>query len=222
MLFAASYQDLKYRMIDDKIWVLFSTLGILADIFLVRENWFIYLWSCVPLTVVLVFAWILKVMGEADVLAYASLLVTQPVYLFGCGYMPPAMSTFIYSNALFSMTLLYNLAVNLRNLREGIFDGFKETLIRKVLAMFVARAVPRSRFEDFRYASLAEAMTEGTRRFVFSSALSPIREEKVPIEGKKNEYVWIIPAYPLLPFILAGHLITLSLGGPIALLFYPR
>ncbi len=222
MLLAASYQDLRYRMIDDKIWILFSTLGILADIFLIRENWFLYLWSCIPLAVVLALAWILKVMGEADVLAYASLLVTQPVYLFGRGYLPPAMSTFIYSNVLLSTTLLHNLIINLRNLREGIFDGFQETSTRKILAMFVARAVPCSKVKGLKYAGLAEATIGGVRRFVFSSALSPIKEERVSIKGKERGYVWIIPAYPLLPFILLGHLITLSIGGPVALLFYPR
>ncbi|MGC9019971.1 MAG: prepilin peptidase [Candidatus Methanodesulfokora sp.] len=207
MLLAATIQDIRSREISDFTWAIGCLLGLIVNL----DN---YGWSYLPKALFflafLSAIWITKLMGEADILAYASLLVTQPST---AGYIPPAMATFIYSNLLLMAAPIYNFIKNLKNMK--MLDEFDEPYFRKILALFLAKPAYKKDLERIKYYDIAEVIVNGRKKLDISRSLSGIKKGETP----DREPVWIIPTYPLMPFILAGHIITILLGDPIALIF---
>jgi prepilin signal peptidase PulO-like enzyme (type II secretory pathway) len=207
MLLAAALQDIKSREISDLTWAFGCLLGIIINL----NN---YSWSYIPKAIFFLLflsvIWIMKLMGEADILAYASLLVTQPS---AAGYIPPAMATFIYSNLLLLSAPLYNFVKNLKNLK--MLDEFDEPYLKKILSLFLIRPAYRRDLERIKYYDIAEIYVNGRKKLDISRSLSGIKKGEIP----DREPVWIIPTYPLMPFILAGHILTLMLGDPVGLIF---
>ena len=210
MLSAAAVQDLRNREISDFTWAFGCILGFIINL----SN---YSWSYLPKALFflafLSAIWITKLMGEADILAYASLLVTQPSI---SGYIPPAMATFIYSNLLLIAAPIYNFIKNLRNLK--MLDDFDEPYMKKVLSLFLIKPAYKKDLEKIKYYDVAEVYIDGKRKLDISRSISGIKKGEMP----DREPVWIIPTYPLMPFILAGHFLTILLGDPIALVFGMR
>jgi len=210
MLSAATIQDIRSREISDFTWVFGCILGFFV-------NLHVYSWDYVPKALFFLMflsaIWITKLMGEADILAYASLLVTQPS---ATGYIPPAMATFIYSNLLLLAAPLYNFLRNLRYLR--MLDEFDEPSVKKIFALFLARPAYKRDLERIKYYDIAEVLINGKKKLDISRSLSRIKRGEAP----DREPVWIIPTYPLMPFILVGHVFSLLLGDPVALMFGMR
>ncbi len=210
-LAAAAAQDVRRRLVDDWTWLGGVAAGLPALAY--------SLWKCgLPqnlgqqvaagaiLAVILVASWRLRLMGEADILAYASVELIHPV---GPGYLPPSFSTFLYSKALLLFAPPVQLAVNLvRVARDpSLLEGFDEPVWRILLAL--ALLTPRPGLG----AVPAEELRPGVRRFRLSRVLAPV-EAKEPEGGPCR---WYVPAYPLLPLIAAGYLVYLVAGDPLAL-----
>lgn len=221
----ASIQDARTREVKDEVWIVGLGVGAIIDLFRLLNIEFStakalqYLRAAVPILIILVLCWVFHLVGEADILAFLTLLVLQPTHPLKSGFFHPAFCTFTYSNLLMiSVPLLFlarNLILRLRG--SQMFAGFDEPVFRKFLAMFLALPVKAEVAKRYEYFSLAEIGAGEHKRFRLSSALTPpVQKEKreLPDEG----YVWICPSIPLLPFILVGHIITMTLGDPIILL----
>ncbi len=213
-LAAASIQDLKGRMIDDRLWIFACVTGIALNGYclwsgiLAPSELASQLLGFAPLGLLLLVSWKLRLMGEADVLAYLTIEVVQPV---ANGLLiPPALSSFIYSKASLVLIPLGQLTVNLyRVWRDpSLLEGFDEPLHRKIMAL--ALLSPRPSLG----AVPAEIRKSGRRRFDFSRLLAPLE----PTEPKE-ECKWYVPAYPLLPLILVGYVLSVMVGDPVALLY---
>ncbi len=56
----------------------------------------------------------------------------------------------------------------------------------------------------------AERVDErGKRKFLLSAITSPLPDKDVDASG------WVAPAYPLIPMIMVGHILSMMLGDPI-------
>jgi len=157
-------------------------------------------------------------MGEADLLALLTLEVLQPLHPSGKCVFPPAFCSLIYSNFLILLVPIGFLLWNAIQLLEGkrIFEGFEESLPRKIVASVLAIAVSTDRVEKFKYFAIAQEGNSLRKRFKLISALSiPEVKEEVP---KSDPLVWICPSIPMIPLILVGYLLTIWIGDPILLI----
>ncbi len=204
----ATYYDLKQRLIPDTPWIVGSILGLLLDVLLFRGDPIRYLFKFTPLGLILLLSWRWKLMGEADILAYLTLAVMTPCYP-NCVESPiiPAFATFIYSKLLLLFVPLLQLTLNLYEISKdpSLMEGFDEPFWRKALALLFLSPKKRGLGDV-----PAERLDErGRRKFLLSAITSPLPDKDVNATG------WVAPAYPLIPLILVGHVLSMILGDPI-------
>ncbi len=216
VLIAASLYDLKYREVPDWIWILGIGGGAIlraldpgATVSYVEGSW-----PLLVLTLILVVAeWITSASGEADVLAYLTLLVlaTTPP-----GPLPPPFAVYLLSKVLLLLVIPVQFLANLIRVKREpeLIADFDEPLWRKVLALLLLS--PHSKHLSVG-ARIAEERAGGRRRFVLRAALSPIdrgADGSGSGEGEERggEGTWIAPTYPMIPFIAVAYLIVQLLG----------
>ncbi len=210
VLAVASYYDLKQRLIPDTPWLVGAVVGIILNALFFKGDLLEYLLKFAPLGLILLVSWKWKLMGEADILAYLTIAVMTPSYPNGIDSpLIPAFSTFIYSKLLLLVVPLFQFAYNLYSVRKdpSLLKGFDEPLWRKLLALFFLS--PKKRGIGDVPAEIVDE--KGRRKFVLSAIASPLSEEDLDTSG------WVAPAYPLLPMILVGHLMSMLLGDPITI-----
>ena len=212
-LTAATIQDLRGRMVDDRVWLTTWPLGVITLSF--------RLWrgdvspsaladgaiAFVPLGLLLIASWRLKLMGEADILAYLTVEIVQPVA--SGSLIPPSFSTFIYSKLLLLFAPPVQFLINLARVKRdpSLLEGFDEPSWRIALALALLSSKPELGSVP------AEFTQDGRRKFKLSKIFAPLEPSK-PQENCR----WYVPAYPLMPFILAGYLLSQVLGDPVGLL----
>ncbi len=213
VLALASYYDIRQRLIPDTPWIAGIIAGAFLDLFLFRNlsDLTTYLLKLTPLALILLISWRWKLMGEADILAYITLAILTPDYPSKhVAVIVPAFSTFLYSKLLLLIVPLFQLMVNLYEIRKdpSLLDGFDEPLWRKIIALIFLSPKKRGLGDV-----PAEVRDErGRRKFVLSAIASPLSEEDMDVKG------WVAPAYPLIPLILVGHVISMILGDPLTAL----
>lgn len=225
MMFSlASIQDIKEREVDDIIWI----AGILSGSILNLYSFALhrpslpetlqYFRFSIPFLVIIVLSWYLKLMGEADILAFISLSILQPTHLKKA-FFSPAFCAMIYSSALMLLFPIFFLAWNLFQLvrKKEIFYGFKESIGKKAIVSLLAIAIDVERAKKLKYFSLAQEGVPPNMKFRLGSLIS-IPETKDTIPEFYGPLVWISPSIPMIPLILVGYVITLIVGDPIVLL----
>ncbi len=214
-LLTASIQDVRTRQVSDKIWLALALPSLILDLALAGRGMVDHIVSSAllsaPAVGVLILSWKLRLLGEADVLAYLSIGLSTPLYLRDpvLRAIPPMFSTLIYSKALVLTIPPIQLISNFLKLRRdpSLLEGVDEPVWKIIigLALLTTRpglgAVP------------AEEVRDGRRKLNLSRVLSPL-EARVPDESCR----WFVPAYPLMPLILLGYLLSLAVGDPLTLL----
>ncbi len=203
MLTAASIYDLKEREVPDQIWL----AGILSGIALRAyyfENTILYLFRAYILLLLmgtLIFIeWKLSISGEADILAYSSLIVTDMSFSFN---LPSPLAVYLLSKVIMILLIPIQFMVNVIRVKRNpkLLEGFEEPLWRKILALFLLSPYSRHLSKG---ATVAEKQEDGGRKFILGASLSALEPNDVEEEGK-----WIAPTYPMIPMILLGYLISL-------------
>ncbi|RLG52199.1 MAG: hypothetical protein DRO00_05970 [Thermoproteota archaeon] len=225
VLLIATLQDIKDREVDDIIWLIGLSLGGILDIFslfsvgLTAQKIVRYLRFSIPFLFIILISWRFRLMGGADILAFITLAIIQPSHPLGKCMFPPAFCTMLYSNFLMLILpfsfLMWNLSLILKGNR--IFDGFKESSLRKILASLFAIAVQAEKAKKFKFFSIAQEGSSPEKKFKLVSVLS-IPETKEELPKTKEHLVWICPSVPMIPFILAGYVLTMLIGDPVLLL----
>ncbi len=204
-LMIASAYDLKDRQVPDEIWLPGILVGLSIKV-LEWEQTIKFLENHWPflllLSIMLLIEWLLSTSGEADLLAYLTLVSLMS----GKCWFPDALFVYVVSKALMVLTLPLQLLMNLITVMRHpeVIEGFDEPIWRKALALLLL--TPYRKPLSF-YATVAEVEVGGKRKFVLSAALKPISDE-MPEEGK-----WIAPTYPMIPFILAATLLLIIFSG---------
>ncbi len=203
MLTAASIYDLRDREIPDHIWLMGILLGMIIRFYYFREA-ISYLSKAYPLLlllgVLLLIEWRLSLSGEADVLAYASLIVTDTGFTFA---LPSPLIVYLLSKVIVLLLIPLQFLINVARVTRDpkLLEGFNEPIWRKILALFLLS--PYSKHFS-KGASIAEVLKDGERKFVLSASLLPLKPGEVEERGK-----WIAPTYPMMPTILLAYVISI-------------
>ena len=212
-LLAAAVQDVSSRLVDDRTWIAGALVGLPATVYSltrcgVPTNYLQQIGAELILTAILAASWRLKLMGEADVLAYLALEIVHP--MASGSILPPAFSAFLYSKVLMLAIPPVQLIVNVAKVRREptLLEGIDDPVWKKLLALALLTTNPSLGSVP------AEEVQDGRRRLVLSRVLAPL-EAKVPENGGSR---WYVPAYPLIPLILLGYALSLLIGDPLGLL----
>ncbi len=205
MLAAASIYDLKDREVPDHVWL----LGVIAGIGLrayYLEDTVLYLSRAYLLLLfmgaLVLMEWKLSLSGEADILAYASLIITDMNFSLS---LPSPLIVYLFSKVIMVLLMPLQFMANIIRVKRDpkLLEGFEEPLWRKILALFLLS--PYSKHFS-KGAAIAEIQENGMRRFVLSASISPLELDDV---GEESRGKWIVPTYPMIPAILLGYLISL-------------
>jgi len=215
----SSYEDFKTREIDDRIWMIFSPLGIvitLIEFFLIYVDisyLMLYVISII-ITIIVSIIIYLKFVGGADSKALISISILDPINL-NKNIIHPFNSIIVLTNTFVAFLIIpiflfiYNLYRILN--KEKIFKGFEEEkLYRKIIALFIGY---KTKGIKKRLAIPIENGFGEKRKFFFTPLL------KLDVEPIENEGEWISPCPPLIVFILFGYIISILYGDILEIFF---
>ena len=223
MLSYASYSDWKTREVSDKLWILFSSVGITLNIIELSLYFSLQFLTLVIISISLssLISFILYYFGffgGADMKALVVISLLIPVYpypvYYPSNYLHPFTSVISLTNGIFltiSLPIIF-FTLNIVRLIHGkdIFSGFEgEKLWRKVLACFLGYRASKAEKSHF-FMSL-EKTIDGKKRF----HISLLKDEEFTL----GQDVWVTPGIPLLIFISLGFTSTILFGDFLTLLF---
>jgi len=211
MFAIASYYDLKEREISDKLWVVFSIIGVsflIYDFFseFVLQNLLMVLLS-VGITAGMSYAlYHFGFFGGADAKALIAVAIVLPLTFEVITSHPFTAIMVLTNSVLLSLSLAFVYAIrNLVMIAKGekIFAGLSETKIRKIMSIFLGYRVKSIGKNKFLFNM--EEKKDGKRKFRFSL----IKDDE---DFAQENDVWITPAIPYLLFLAGGLFVTLFVG----------
>lgn len=216
MLGIASFLDIRTREISNKLWLIFLPFSTLVTSLTIAADL-----TQVPLTAVSIaitsgialLIFYLGLYGGADAKALISLSIAHPT----ASILPlhtPMLPLTTLTNSLLLMLLSTPIAL-FKNVywktttQKSLFDGLEhEALWRKIAALFLCVKVSKASIKP--YHMIAEQqLGEGVRQLTL---FQQIVDEDTRVDEKVPEFVFIAYSLPMLPFILAGYLISLTIG----------
>ena len=214
MLAAASYQDLKTREIDDRVWLAGGAAGAALTVYEAASvPGYPYLLAAfsVALTAALAFGvYYLGLYGGADAKALLAIAVTFP--FSQAPQISPFFPLSVLGNSLLLSVLLVPacLLINLARLLSGkpLFEGIRASPARKLVALLTGFRVRPQTAMSVHFNLMEEPEDGGARLKLFSRVTEEDEVKRVP-DGRGH--VWVTPAIPMIAFFLAGYL--LLLGG---------
>ena len=215
VLLFASYQDLKTREIDDRVWLITAPIGAVLTLYEILTTpgypWAVALFS-IGLTVVLAIgvAYV-GLFGGADMKALIMIAVTMPVYPYSGVLVSPFYPLTILGNGLAtSLVLIPTLAA--LNLvwkvvkKRSLFEGISATPMQKLGAIFTGIKVKPPTAMSVHFNIIEKV--EGGRHFL--KLFNKVEDtDEVKVIDKKAEYVWVTPAIPMIVFFFFGFLLSL-------------
>lgn len=209
MLSVATAFDIKKREVNDLVWIIFGTLGI-GIIFLYSSSSEELLKIGISATVipVVLLIWRIGFFGGADAFAIITMAILVPGISLTESIVTP-FSTLTNAISLSIFIILVNITRNVTLLLRGknIFDGFDETIARKIFAMFIGY-----RASNPKYAFSIEQETMHGKKL----NLALHHAENSEFCDKKD--TWVSPAVPYMMFITAGFIVQLCVGDVILLI----
>lgn len=218
MLTYASYSDWKTREVDDKLWILFSSIGIALNLIDLSFQYSPQILMLIIISISLIslisfMLYYLGFFGGADAKALIAISLIIPLY-YPYKYIHPFTSLTSLTNGAFltlSLPITFFILNMIRILHgEKIFLGFEnDKFWKKLLVCFLgyrAKKVEKGQF----FMSL-QTVVNGKKVF----HISLLKDE----EFVSGQDVWVTPGIPLLIFITFGFLLTVTFGDFLALLF---
>jgi archaeal preflagellin peptidase FlaK len=216
MLLFTSYLDLKYREIPDKVWIIFGAVGVVLSIYEIDGG--ILTWQNLVIAVGLagvigMGVFFLGLYGGADGKALIVLALLVPYYHpphFGIYSIAPLIV--LTNGVLLSMLLpIALLVLNTVRLIQGqrIFEGFDETVSRKILATFLGyKSAGKPR--EFQFSMEKKSNGEGSRTSASTRRKFDFALMQDDFETRPG--TWVTPGIPLLVFFTAGFFGLLFYG----------
>jgi preflagellin peptidase FlaK len=220
MLTISSYEDFKTREVDDRIWLIFSPIGILITLieyffkFIDFSYLILYFISILITTIISIIIYYSKFVGGADSKALISISFLDPINL-NKNIIHPFVPIIVLTNScIISLIIpLFLFTYNLFRIlnKEKIFEGFEnEKLYRKIFALFIGY---RTKGIKKRFAIPIEDGFGEKREFFFTPLLM------LDVEPIENEGEWVSPCLPLIVFILIGYIINILYGDILKIFF---
>lgn len=223
MLGIASILDIRTRNISNKLWLAFLPFSILVTLLTITADLTqipLIVTSIVVTSGIALLIFYLGLYGGADAKALISLSIAHPI-----ASIPPLQAPMLplttLTNSLLLMLFSTPIAL-MKNIywktttQKTLFEGLEhEALWRKIAALFLCIKVSRESIKP--YHMIAEqSPEEGTRQL---KLFQQIVDEDTTVDEKVPEYVFVAFSLPMLPFILVGYVITLTIGDLIFHLF---
>ena len=221
-LLYASYQDIKKREVDDKVWIIALIAAMPLTIYLLllksRIVLIIYAMSLVTALVLGFFIAYFELMGGADIKA---------LFVLGLTVLPQSLEVFdIPSLAIFTNGVIFSLVtipyIVIRNLvnwkKFGKIFDINLPLSRKIILFFITYREKVKRVKSMPYAYfIFEHYEKGTRKI---KIVTKVTEDTEALLKKFNEmgikdsdYIWVSPSIPLLVYIMIGYIYYIFLGN---------
>lgn len=220
MLCYASYSDLRFREVSDKLWVVFGFIGALItayDFVTIGLSSYTFLGLIsIGVSAAISFGlYYARFYGGADAKALTVISVIMPVY-WPVAAIHPFTAIYSFMNGLLiSVALPIGFAIyNLIRILKGdrIFEGLEhEHILRKALACFLGTLCDDAKAK--RFWMPMEDFSEGRRRFSFNIF--------VDIESQiDRDRAWLTPGIPLLVFITCGFVVSVFYGDILGLMLH--
>ncbi|WP_338604746.1 A24 family peptidase C-terminal domain-containing protein [Sulfolobus tengchongensis] len=221
MLVHTSILDIKYREVDPKIWIYYSFLSlfIIANIHYLFLP--IYIYSFIITNVLFFILYKLSLMGGADLflnlilsLANASVFPLIPSNFSVIGLEP--LIIVLYSSIIILIFSMLNFVKYYRYVKNLPFS-------KRIIFALSARRVKIKDFINSKFLfPLTEIREDGS---VILREYFSVEEDdkywreyyaKLVREGKISEetYIWVTWGIPVIPFMLAGYVLSLIIGFP--------
>lgn len=216
MLGIASFLDIRTREISNKLWLVFlpfSTLVTLVTIINGLTQATLIVTSIAVTSGIALLIFYLGLYGGADAKALISLSIAHPI-----ASIPPLQTPMLplttLTNSLLLMLLSTPIAL-IKNIywktttRKALFEGLEhEAVWRKIAALFLCVKVSKASIKP--YHMIAEQHPEeGTRQL---KLFQQIVDEDTTVDENVPDFVFIAYSLPMLPFILVGYVISLTIG----------
>ncbi len=216
MLGIASFFDIRTREISNKLWLAFLPFSTLVTLLTIATDV-----TQIPLIItsiaitsgIALLIFYLGLYGGADAKALISLAIAHPTASIPPLY-TPMLPLSTLTNSLLLMVLSTPIAL-IKNIywktttQQALFDGLEhEALWRKIAALFLCVKVSKASIKP--YHMIAEQqLEEGVSQLTL---FQQIVDEDTIVNEKVPDFVFIAYSLPMLPFILAGYLISLTIG----------
>lgn len=203
MLIAGSIIDIWKREIHDYYWIGFGIVGLIL-VFLSTNLISNLLTMAFALIIApfVILVWRIGLFGGADAFALIALAVIAPMATFSQNPVSP-FTTLSNAAILFVIPFIVNISRNiLAKMRgEDIFEGFKESKIKKIMATFMGYKCKQPKF-----AFAIEKTIEGKKKLDFTIHHAEDQEFCT------TPNTWITPGIPYLLLITGGFIIQLFYG----------
>ncbi|MEM1666498.1 MAG: prepilin peptidase [Nitrososphaerota archaeon] len=220
MMCYASYSDLRFREVSDKLWVVFGSIGALITAYdLVTTGLPSYTFLClisIGVSAAISFGlYYARLYGGADAKALTVISVIMPIYWPTAAIHPFTAIYSLMNGLLISAALPISFAVyNLIRILKGdkIFEGLEyEPISRKALVCFIGTLCDDAKAKKFWMPM--EGVFDGKRRFTFNIF--------VDIEPQVDrDRAWLTPGVPLLVFITGGFVVSVFYGDILGIIFH--
>jgi len=229
MLGYASYKDIKTREVNDVVWLVFGTSGLLLDLYEIVTGSMSLLDLAFPMGFMIVFALatgLLGFFGGADLLAFLALGLLQPrpvsVFSSYIGFPPILFPLTLVSNAIFvsaSASILV-LALNLLSRKGGVslFQGYgQEPAWKKIVMLISARRMVIEKVSGPPFQYPLEYMDPETGELKLRLRPALDDDDKAAktiaeLRGSGHSWVWVSYAIPFLLALTFGYLVSITFG----------
>lgn len=223
----ASFQDVRTREIEDKIWLVAGAIGAALTVFeaiTVPGFQLVLALVSIGLTALVAFGiYFLGLYGGADAKALLVIAVTVPlvpvVALTSSPFFPMTVlgNALLFSLILVPVCFLYNIIWKASK-RKSLFSAVYAKPLTRFGALFTGIKV-KPKTAKLVHFNVLEVYAEGapTTLRLFSKVSD---EDEVKVIDEGAEYVWVTPAIPMIVFFLAGFaLATLGVDLLFGILF---
>ena len=206
MLAIGGFFDIWKREVHDYLWIIFGVAGAALLIFEPFQTEMAYatLFALIiaPISIII---WRMGLFGGADAFALIALAVISPQFTLSENIVTP-ITTLSNAAVLFIIPLLVNVLRNVLSItkHEDIFEGFDETRVKKIIALFLGYKA-----KNPKHGFPMEEKGKKGKKFVFTFH----NADNAEFSEKPN--TWITPGIPYLLLIIGGFLIQLAYGDMI-------
>lgn len=226
MLAYASFKDWRTREVNDLLWVLFGSIGVVINIYAVLTGTLDLITIIIPIGISAVFAlavWYMGLFGEADLLALITVTLLSPlpprINLKVLAIPPLIMPLTVITNSILiaACSALVILTLNLLNIGGGFFDGYEPTRgWKKALLLMTGRKVDLSQISGPPFEYPLEKLNENGKVSLFLRPKIMEDEEAASTFTRLREAgrtrVWVSFTLPFLIFIFSGYVCSLIIG----------
>jgi preflagellin peptidase FlaK len=208
-----SWQDLKTREIDDRLWLVAGIAGGLltvAEVAMTPSYPLVLAGFSIIMTGVLAFGiYFLGLYGGADAKALLVIALTMPVSTFLASSAFPVFPLSVFGNSLVISLLVIPvcLLVNAYNATRGpLFAGVKASALKKFAALFTGIKVSTETAKSVHFNLIERPLPSGGSELKLFHKVEEVDEPKVFVRGAKS--VWVTLAIPMIVFFLGGFILA--------------